>query len=203
MPPAPQKVDRPARDRAAGLIRQYLDGHIPGSLLADDWPASESDPALHGIGREILGEIPGGRFPERLPDEHAEHLRQILQRCELFLGADMPYAWGSLGTGSCATYGCTAVVLIIVVGTIFAVLGWEYVGLALLLLTVIVAGASIQDFEAGVKENPRKVRDMVDGDLKHWPFELAGDYLAVKEGKDPFAAADSETAWQMEDKPPP
>jgi len=89
--------DRAARDEAAALIRQYLDDKIPGGQFEEDWPESPTDRALDGIGREILPEVRGGVFSKEYTDEYRGMLRLVFERTELFLGTDLPYAWGALG----------------------------------------------------------------------------------------------------------
>jgi len=186
-------VDRPARDLGAELVHRYLGGQISGGDLHKGWPSSDKDAALYAIGREILPQVRGAKLPDEYTDEHRQQIRTILERCELFLTTELPYGWGNLGLGSCITYGCAVVVLIVATGTIFAVLGWSYVGFALLVLTMIVAFLSIPARGVSSKENWEKVQAMIDGDLKHWPFESEEDLLAVREGKDPMEAAGAET----------
>ena len=191
MQTGPQQIDRRARDNAARLLRQYVAGEISGGRVEEDWPGSE-DAAVSRIGYEILPGIRGGMLDREYSDEFRQCLRKVLRRCELFLGSDLPYGWGSLGPGSCTTLGCVSVILIVVAGTIFAVLGWSPFGLGLLVLTAIVAWLSTH---AGMMAafNPPKIRSMADGYLRLWPFESETDYRAVLEGRDPFEAAERET----------
>ena len=187
--------DREVRDKAAALIRQHLDGRISGGQFEEEWPESPTDRALDGIGREILPEVRGGMFGQEYTDEHRGLLKLAFERTELFLGTDLPYAWGALGAGGCATLGCTTVVLVIATGTIVESSGPHWVGLVLIAATIIVALVATGESTTGTS-NPERIRSIAEGKLRCWPFETEDDLRAVLEGRDPFEAAERETLDQ-------
>ena len=184
---------RTRRFEAAELIRRYLDDEITGGEVAERWPICTEDRALTGISDEILPELRGGKLIKEHKEKNLKELRQILERCRLFLSTKLPYAWGKLGTGSCLSFGCLTVVLVFLSGTVIAVLVNGLIG-GILILTPL-AGAVISIPASGVtsKADPSKIQSMVKGNLKYWPFEFEGDFQAVKEGIDPFEAAEAHT----------
>jgi len=186
-----QRIDRKARAEATALIRRYLGNDILAAQLEEDWPEAD-DAAVQMIGYEILASLGGGRLNDEFPPEFREILCPVLVRCELFLGTALPYAWGSLRPGSCLTLGCTTVVLILVAGTIYAVLNVGTIGLGLFLLTVAVALLSIRPGMMA-KADLKKIRSMATGDLHFWPFESHDDLQAVRHGRDPVEAAEAKT----------
>jgi hypothetical protein len=182
-----QHVDREARDRAAELLRAYLVGELPGGRLVEDWPDAP-DRALDGMAAEILHEIRGGRIDEEYTDETRDDMRCVLERCERFLRTDLPYGWGKVGRGGCITYGCVTVALIVATGAVFASLSWGWLGLVLMLLTLLVALLSAPARGMTAQRDPEKIELMVCGELWHWPFESEEDMWAVMDGRDPSAA---------------
>ena len=84
------------------------------------------------------------------------------------------------------------VVLVIVTGTIVASSGPHWVGLLLLVATIVVALVAMGE-STGNKSNPSEIRSIARGKLRCWPFETESDFQAVREGRDPFETAERET----------
>jgi hypothetical protein len=90
-------VDRAARDKAIRLIEQYFDGVITNDQLLDDFPKSSSDPALLGIHRRLF-DIVSDMYSHTIVQlaESDPPIKDLIERCLMFLGSDFEYRWPSL-----------------------------------------------------------------------------------------------------------
>ena len=87
-------VDRPARDRAAALVRDFRDGRIDNDRFADDFPARSDDRALRAI-YSMLWYSYDDLHRHRLTGKHAltPMGTALFDRCIAFLESDEEYAW--------------------------------------------------------------------------------------------------------------
>ncbi|NUR45908.1 MAG: hypothetical protein HOP91_07105 [Sphingomonas sp.] len=100
-------IDRPKRDLAAKLVRQFRDGEIDSDDLEAQWPARTEDRAIEAIESRVWA-FYDDQWPRRMrgrqaatPDE-----REALTRYAAFLDSSLPYEWSKsnfYGLGGC---GC-------------------------------------------------------------------------------------------------
>ena len=141
---------------------------------------------------------------EKVQDEYREILRVVLERTELFLGADLPYEQACLTHGKHLRGGCSTVVLVIATGSTVAAVGLHWISQVLLVVTTIVALATvvlatldhIVTRNAARKPNPKKIRSIAQGELRCWPFETESDLQTMLERRAPLETAERETLDQ-------
>jgi hypothetical protein len=84
-------VDREDRDKAAALLRSWLDGTVTNFELDDQWPWHSADPGVVDIGKETWRYYDD--FPEQTLSPHSLSDEQvaIIRRCLKFLDTNEPY----------------------------------------------------------------------------------------------------------------
>ena len=87
-------IDRPARDRAAGLIRDFRDGGIDNDRFAGGFPVKSDDRAIRAI-RTMLYYAYDDLHRHKLAGKHAltPEAKARFNRCIAFLESDEEYAW--------------------------------------------------------------------------------------------------------------
>jgi hypothetical protein len=86
-------VDRPARQRAAGLIRRFAAGSLTNDELEDRYPES-ADRAVRAIKWRIWSFSDDLREHRLIgPDYPSPEQLVALEQCALFLESERPYEW--------------------------------------------------------------------------------------------------------------
>ncbi len=174
----PERVDMRARRRAAELIELYLADALTGRDVAEAWPQSPADRALAAIGAEVLSEIHGDRFSDEFGEQAGEDIGGILGRCRQFLQSDLPYTWSYVGAPGCVTLMLGWVIALAALGSLFAALEEEYATAAAVAVVMTLAIGLHLRFS----DKPDRLRAMVAGELRHWPFRGEEDRPADDSG---------------------
>jgi hypothetical protein len=88
-----ESIDRPARQRAASLVRRFAAGNLTNEELDDRYPES-GDRAVRAVKRRIWFYSDDLR-EHRLtgPDRPTPEQLATLEQCALFLESERPYEW--------------------------------------------------------------------------------------------------------------
>jgi len=87
-------IDRPNRDLASRLVRQFRDGQILSFDLEEDWPFSRHDRSLAAISDAVwhfYDDFRGRRMAGK--DAPTPEEWELLTRYAAFLDTDLPYEW--------------------------------------------------------------------------------------------------------------
>lgn len=85
-------IDRPARDRAAAALEDFVGGLITSAELEARYPEVSPDPAIHAIYARLSGYFDDFREVRFDAGCHVEEAA-LLRRCVSFLSADLDYIW--------------------------------------------------------------------------------------------------------------
>jgi hypothetical protein len=91
-------VDQESRAQATETIRALTAGKIDSDQFEDGYPLRSRDLGVKVVWWQIWG-LYSDLKTERFTPEHppSDEVRDLLDRCALFLSTDLPYAWPRLG----------------------------------------------------------------------------------------------------------
>jgi len=165
-----------ARRLAAELLGDYLGDRISGGQLEESWPSSGQDAALEGIAGVIFPHVRGGRLSEEYDQAQREDLGRILGRCRSFLLCELPYGWGDVGAHGCLNLGIAAAMFLLGLMAVIALFAERIVEAALCLIPMALLLALRRE----INDRRGRMRSLVSGDLRYWPFDREEDLSAVE-----------------------
>lgn len=98
MPTINGLVDKESRARATEIIRAFAAGKVDNDQFEDGYPLRSRDLGVKVVWWQIWG-LYSDLKTERFTPEHppSAEVRDLLDRCQLFLSTDLPYEWPRLG----------------------------------------------------------------------------------------------------------
>lgn len=162
-------VDRPARQRAADLLDEYLAGRADAEGLREHWPQSDIDRCLAGIANVALPLLDDGLYSQR----RQEDLAPVLQRCLLHLRSDNPYVQGDPAAATFIVKAGFGAVCVLAWLAVMPYLKTDREGVIATCLFVVLFAVGLH-FLRGRKV---KLDSLVSGDMRYWPFDGKADYV--------------------------
>lgn len=194
--PEPSRIDRPARDAAAGLIDRLLDDQITEIEFQGQFPQSP-DPAIREAYLALAGAAPFERVKlEQMTGHDPRSGALRFERWRLFLRSDTPFAWPppppliigplSVVVGGCFFAGGAWLMGVLIVTNLFRFAG-EMPGYVTILIGILAVGGALWFVGHGGRTRRSILNEwsrwMASGDAGYFPFRNESELRAC--GADP------------------